>query len=63
MGVHEMIKIVCEGGMTALTEIPKQENVRLDNKYFDEHTTYAPFKWLGSRRLTVEELKRYGAPV
>lgn len=54
-------EVVCLGGMTSLREIPDQDRVPLKDKLFDEITTYAPFKWLGSRRLTPEELERVHA--
>lgn len=50
-------KIVVKGGMTALHEIPEQDDKELKDRYFDEFTTYAPFDWLGSRRLTKVELE------
>lgn len=50
------LRLVTDGGMIALDEIPGQEKIPMKDKYFDQRTTYAPFNWLGSRRLTKEEL-------
>ena len=52
------IELVTDGGMTHLKEIPGQRGISLKDLYFDQFTTYAPFKWLGSRRLTEEEVER-----
>lgn len=52
----KLIEIVVKGGMISLKEIPGQEEKELKDKYFDQFTTYAPFSWLGSRRLTKDEL-------
>lgn len=56
MANASIIEHVTDGGMISLKEIPNQEKVHLADKYFDQFTTYAPFSWLGSRRLTAEEL-------
>lgn len=50
------IELVTKGGMVCLKEIPGQEDKGLRDKYFDQFTTYAPFEFLGSRRLTEEEV-------
>lgn len=55
----DLREIVCEGGMTCLKEFPEQGDKPLKDKYFDEFTTYAPMKWLGSRRLTLKELELF----
>lgn len=48
--------LVVKGGMLSLKEIPEQDHLPLKDKYFDQFTTYAPFIWKGSRRLSKEEL-------
>lgn len=54
-----LLNIVAEGGMISLKELPGQEQTPLKDKFFDQFTTYAPFDWKGSRRLTKAELKEH----
>lgn len=53
------VEYVTDGGMVCLKELPDQEDVHLRWKCFDQFTTYAPFKWLGSRRLTKAEFEKF----
>lgn len=60
---HPRREFISKDGMSRFKEIAYYKDKKLppiQDRFFDVFATYAPFPWLGSRRLTKEELDFYG---